>query len=198
MRILHLSDTHGKHHLLKNLPRADIIIHSGDFTFSDSENEVLDFVDWFEKLPYKYKIFVAGNHDDCLFGENIEGLLDNCFYLCHSEVVIEGMKFYGLPLFMGEILSGEYDNNILKIPTDTDILISHQPPFCVFDFSEKIHYGDQTLLQKVLEIQPKYHLFGHIHNAFGVEKIDKTTFCNASIVNENYELANNPVLFEFG
>ena len=196
MRILHISDTHNQHHLLQNLPEADIIIHSGDFSMSGSEDEVLNFIEWFEKLPYKYKIFVAGNHDDCLFGENIDGLLDNCFYLCNSEVVIEGVKFYGIPLFMGNFLSGEYDKNILKIPTDTNVLISHQPPYCVLDFSENINYGDTVLLQRVLAIQPKYHLFGHIHDAYGIEKIDNTTFVNASVVDENYKLSNKPVLLE--
>lgn len=43
MLILHLSDTHSKHHELRNLPPADIIIHSGDISFAGSENEVMDF-----------------------------------------------------------------------------------------------------------------------------------------------------------
>ena len=42
MTILHLSDTHNKHHLLKDLPEADIIIHSGDVSFAGSEDEVTD------------------------------------------------------------------------------------------------------------------------------------------------------------
>jgi len=43
MRILHISDTHSKHRELPPLPNADIIIHSGDFTFAGSENEAYDF-----------------------------------------------------------------------------------------------------------------------------------------------------------
>jgi len=97
MLILHLSDTHSKHHELRNLPPADIIIHSGDISFAGSENEVMDFIEWFGALPYKYKIFIAGNHDDCLFGANIDGLPQNCFYLCNSSVTIQGVKFYGIP-----------------------------------------------------------------------------------------------------
>ena len=68
MRILHISDTHNSHKLLENLPNADIIIHSGDVSFSGSDNEVLDFLNWFCDLDYANKIFVAGNHDDCLYG----------------------------------------------------------------------------------------------------------------------------------
>lgn len=196
MRILHISDTHNMHYLLQNLPDADIIVHSGDVSFAGSESEVLDFVEWFEKLPYKYKIFIAGNHDDCLFGESIDGLLSNCFYLCNSEIVIDGIKFYGIPLFMDDILSGECDTQIAKIPTDTNVLITHQPPYSVLDFSKNTHFGDTLLLQQILAIQPKYHLFGHIHNAYGIEKIENTTFVNASLLDDNYELSNKPILLD--
>lgn len=194
MHILHFSDTHSKHHELRDLPPADVIIHSGDLSFAGSENEVMEFIEWFGALPYQTKIFVAGNHDDCLFGANIEGLPDNCFYLCNSGVTIEGVKFYGVPMFMEDAMSGDYDKYIQEIPDDTDILITHQPPFGVLDSSANIDYGDPNLLQTVLRIQPKFHLFGHIHDAYGIEKAEYTTFVNAAILNENYELKNSPVL----
>lgn len=59
MKILHISDTHGRHEELTNLPNADIVVHSGDFCFSGAESEVLDFLNWFIALPYKHKIFIA-------------------------------------------------------------------------------------------------------------------------------------------
>lgn len=196
MLILHLSDTHGKHHELGKLPPADIIIHSGDITFAGSKNEVMDFMEWFAALPYKYKIFIAGNHDDCLFGATIDGLPENCFYLCNSGVSIEAVKFYGVPMFMEDAMSGEYDKNIQQIPDDTDILITHQPPYSVLDYSANINYGDRNLLQTVLRIKPKYQLFGHIHDAYGIEKSEYTTFVNAAILSENYELMYEPILLK--
>ena len=63
MKILHISDTHGRHNNLTDLPEADILVHSGDFCFSGSDNEVLDFLNWFIELPYKHTILIAGNHD---------------------------------------------------------------------------------------------------------------------------------------
>lgn len=63
MRILHISDTHNRHHLLRDMPDADVIVHSGDFTDMGTETEVLDFLNWYIALPYKYKLFVTGNHD---------------------------------------------------------------------------------------------------------------------------------------
>ncbi len=194
MLILHLSDTHSKHHELRNLPPADIIIHSGDISFAGSENEVMDFIEWFGALPYKYKIFIAGNHDDCLFQAKIDGLPQNCFYLCNSGVTIEGVKFYGVPMFMEDAMSGEYDRNIQKIPVDIDVLITHQPPFGILDNSANINYGDSNLLQMVLKNKPKYHLFGHIHGAYGIEKSEHTIFVNAAVLSENYELIEKSVL----
>lgn len=196
MTILHLSDTHSQHHTLRNLPPADIIIHTGDISFAGTENEVMDFIEWFGALPYKYKIFIAGNHDDCLFAAVIDGLPENCFYLCNSGITIQSLKFYAVPMFMEDAMSGDYDKNIQKIPSDTGVLITHQPPYGILDSSANINYGDRNLLEIVSKVQPKYHLFGHIHGAYGIEKSEHTTFVNAAILSENYELNYEPVLLK--
>ena len=103
MKILHISDTHGKHHQLKDLPEADVVVHTGDITEDGTEEEVKDFIEWFGNLPYKHKIFIAGNHDDCLYGANIEGLPDNVHYLCNDGITIDGIKFYGVPMFVEDL-----------------------------------------------------------------------------------------------
>lgn len=74
MNILHLSDTHGAHRSLGNLPEADVIVHSGDITMNGSSSEVLDFMRWFSALPYAHKIFVAGDHDACRYGPSLTDL----------------------------------------------------------------------------------------------------------------------------
>ena len=192
--ILHLSDTHGCHHQLPELPQADIIIHSGDVSFAGTEHEVMDFMEWFFSLPHSYKVFIAGNHDECLFDANIDGLPDNCFYLCNSQITIDNIKFYGIPMFMEDVLSGAYTKQIMSIPFNTDILITHQPPYGILDSSVNINYGDPDLLQTVLTIQPKYHLFGHIHDATGIEYTKKTTFVNTSLLDEQYKLNHSPIV----
>ena len=197
MRLLHLSDTHGKHNLLKNMPKADVIVHSGDVSFAGSDSEVLDFLNWFCDLNYPHKIFVAGNHDDCLYGEQILGLPENCHYLCHSGVEIEGVKFWGVPLFMGDaVKEGRMEEVTAQIPDETQVLVSHSPPYEILDFDDNIHYGCPELLKAVERIAPRFHLFGHIHAAYGILKLQQTTFVNSSIVNELYELKNNPKLLE--
>lgn len=43
MKILHISDTHGFHHRLQNLPPADVLVHSGDFCMIGEQREAYDF-----------------------------------------------------------------------------------------------------------------------------------------------------------
>lgn len=59
MKILHISDTHSHHRQLQDLPAADVIVHSGDFTMVGTEAEVIDFMEWFCALPYKHKVFLS-------------------------------------------------------------------------------------------------------------------------------------------
>lgn len=155
LKLLHLSDTHGFHNQLKDLPDADVIIHSGDFTFAGTEKETVDFIEWFCILPYKYKIFIAGNHDEYLFGAEIDGLPENCFYLNNSSVTISNTKFYGIPLFLEDVMFQKYDKFVNAIPNDTDVLITHQPPSGILDQSGSVSFGSPVLLQNVSRVQPK-------------------------------------------
>lgn len=189
MKIVHLSDTHGCHHRLRKLPEADVIVHSGDFTMNGSEAEAIDFLNWFCDLPYTYKIFICGNHDDCLYGANIDGLDSNVHYLCNSGVEIDGVKFYGVPMFMGDCISDRQSQNYCNIPSDTDVLITHSPAYGILDFDDNINYGDEELLEKVSSLNLKAHLFGHIHAMHGVKTIENTIFSNGAIMKSNtYEL----------
>ena len=81
MKILQISDTHNQHRQLTDLPAADVIVHCGDFTDNGTEEEVLNFLNWFIELPYSHKIFITGNHDLCLWeAEGIEDLPNNVYF----------------------------------------------------------------------------------------------------------------------
>lgn len=196
MRILHLSDTHGCHHLLRDLPEADVVVHSGDLCMVGTEQEALDFLNWFCDLPYRHKIFICGNHDDCLYGANIGGLDDNVHYLCNSGIEIEGLKFYGVPMFMGDCVTDRQNLNYNKIPIDTDILITHTPAYGILDFDDSINYGSEVLLQAVTNVNPHIHLFGHIHKQHGITTIGTTIFSNGAIMNEDHSIHNHPNVIE--
>ena len=196
MKILHLSDSHNCHHRLRDLPEADVVVHSGDFCMVGTEQEALDFLNWFCDLPYKHKIFICGNHDDCLYGANIGGLDDNVHYLCNSGIEIEGLKFYGVPMFMGDCVTDRQNLNYNKIPIDTDILITHTPAYGILDFDDSINYGSEVLLQAVTNVNPRIHLFGHIHKQHGITTIGTTIFSNGAIMNEDYSIHNHPNVIE--
>lgn len=196
MKILHLSDTHGCHHRLRDLPEADMVVHSGDFCMVGSEEEAIDFLNWFCDMPYRHKIFICGNHDYCLYGANIDGLDNNVHYLCNSAIEIDGVKFYGVPMFMGDCITDHQSRNYANIPTDTDILITHSPAFGILDFDDDINYGSEELLQAVTNVNPRIHLFGHIHKRHGITTIGTTIFSNGAIVNEDYSILNHPNVIE--
>ncbi len=192
MKILHISDTHGCHHSLTDLPGADIIVHSGDLTMADTEGEVVDFLNWFCDLPYAHKIFIGGNHDSCLYEATLGGLDSNCHYLCNSPVVIDGLRFYGIPLFMPDCISEKLNTYYESLPADIDVLITHAPPYGILDFDKNIHFGSEELLIKVTEINPKLHLFGHIHNGYGICRPNTTIFSNGSILDGQYARIGSP------
>lgn len=201
IKILHLSDTHGQHSQLTALPEADVIIHSGDVAYAGSEAEIMDFMEWFLALPYRYRIFVAGNHDNELFEAEVEGLPEGCYYLNNSGVWLEGLAeraiyVYGVPLFLEDTLCGRQCEYYRAIPEGIDVLVTHQPPYGVLDQSGSVCYGDKDLLLRVMELAPKLHLFGHIHDAWGQVELNGTIYSNAAVVDEAYALTHRPLVYQ--
>ena len=193
MKILHLSDTHGCHRRLRDLPEADVVIHSGDFTMNGSEAEAIDFMNWFCDLPYRYKIFICGNHDDCLYEASIDGLDDNVNYLCNSGIEIEGLKFYGVPMFMEDCITDRQSRNYASIPNDTEVLITHSPAYGILDFDDDINYGSEEILEIIPILHNfKTHLFGHIHARNGIMEQNGVIFSNGAIMNADYTILIRP------
>lgn len=209
MKILFMSDTHGKHLSIGELPSADVLIHSGDVSYKGEINQIEDFIDWFISLNYMHKIFISGNHD--FYFENIPTAIvrrmlpQNTFYLCDDSVCIEGINFHGSPVtpwFFNWAFNRHRGIEINKhwklISKNTDVLITHGPPYGILDLNiNKEHTGCEDLLIAANRIKPTYHLFGHIHESYGIHKTESTTFINGCLLNENYCLKNKPVLFDF-
>ena len=207
MTLTLISDTHFRHNQLE-LPGGDMLIHAGDLCGHGTEGEALAFLRWFGEQPYKYKIFIAGNHD-WFFEKNskidiYKIIPENIYYLNDSGVEIEGLKIWGSPVqpaFLDWAFNRKKGAEINKhwklIPKDTDILITHGPPFGILDrTTSNYNAGCEMLLKKVNQIQPKLHVFGHIHEGYGMVEKGKTIFANASSVNFNYQMVNAPIVIE--
>lgn len=202
--IVAISDTHGQHDKLI-LPKGDIIIHAGDISPRGRENEIKDFLSWFKSLDYKYKIFIAGNHD--FYFENrsqieIDSIIpEGVIYLNDSGITIEGLKIWGSPIspwFYNWAFNRHRGESIKKhwdlIPSDTNILITHGPAFDRLDKTDSgKHVGCKDLLEVIEKIKPIIHVCGHIHEGYGVKPENNTCFYNVSVLDENYHLINSPI-----
>ena len=111
----------------------------------------------------------------------------------NEEIIIDGIKFYGspnTPEFMSWAFMKQRGKSIAKIwkkiPDDTDVLITHGPPKGILDLCKDGHVGCQDLLERVYEVQPKFHIFGHIHESRGQHKENGTTFVNVTQLDGYY------------
>ncbi|XP_022111968.1 metallophosphoesterase MPPED2-like isoform X3 [Acanthaster planci] len=137
--------------------------------------------------------------------KHIPSLLTNCTYLEDAEVNIMGFRIYGSPwqpefcdwafnLPRGQPLLDKWN----LIPAGIDVLVTHGPPLGHGDLTtSKERAGCVELLTTIQRrVKPKYHIFGHIHEGYGVTTDNKTTFINASICTVNYSPSNKPIVFD--
>lgn len=205
MRIVCLSDTHNlQDHI--HVPEGDLLLHAGDFTRRGTEPEVAPFLDWLAAQPHRHKVLVAGNHDFLFEREpaRARALVRGAVYLEDTGVEIEGLRIWGSPwqpwfhdwafnLRRGAPLREKWD----RIPPDTDVLVTHGPPFGLFDRTDTGEdAGCADLLEAVRRVRPRLHLFGHIHEGYGRETRDGTTFVNASICDRAYRPVNAAVVVD--
>lgn len=198
LRIACISDTHDVFY--PQLPEVDAVIHAGDITLSGSPDETFRFLDWFDSLRIKHKLFIGGNHDAFLekYGASYLPDFKTIHMLWNSSYDLEGYKVWGSPVSpaYGHIRAFAREREDLydfgfwdRIPLDTDIVVTHGPAYGVLDqsLSHSEHLGDIPLYKSLSRIAPQYHICGHIHGGRGTRQIEGTTFINAAVLNEAYQ-----------
>ncbi|KAM3133384.1 hypothetical protein pb186bvf_014545 [Paramecium bursaria] len=223
LQIVCISDTHGS---IIPLPEGDILIHCGDFTNVGEGPEIVKFANWMKSLKNQFKhiIVIAGNHDMVLdideqerlkprmrsqkqydSKEYIQILKESCTYLVNESIIVEGIKIWGSPYSLefcnwGFQIFPEHAAKLwAQIDQDSDIVVTHGPPK---GFGDKVCYnnqnvGDIDLLNRILNIKPKYHLFGHIHEGYGQWEYEGINFINCSINTFKYKPTNKPIVIQF-
>jgi len=221
MKIVCISDTHCQLSKVQ-LPYGDILVHAGDLTYQGTIQETSKelFQLSSQLRNFTHVILIEGNHD--WLGARNSSLMnqmcaDNGITLLRdSEIVIDGVKFYGSPwqpefgrwafnLRRGQELRDKWN----LIPNDTNVLITHGPPMSILDGVEKFipgigefeieHVGCMDLHNRVMSHEMKdlkLHVFGHIHQAYGKKEFGTKTFINPSICTESYKPTNAPIVFE--
>jgi len=150
-------------------------------------------------------VIVAGNHDH-IFEKDKDLVPKNLklHYLQDSSITLFGITIFGTPWqlpFWGSfnLSDGRLTEIYKKIPEHVDIIISHGPPFGICDTISNgksiIHTGSISLKKRVLEVKPKFCIFGHIHNAYGIAKEEEITFANVSLINDDLEIAHELLAF---
>jgi len=204
-----ISDTHGRHNLLtEKLLGGDIIFHTGDHSSTGSQLEIENFLNWFSQLPYKHKVFIAGNHD-IDFESNPVQTRDlvsryDVTYLQDSLVEIQGLRIYGSPwqprffdwAFNIDRNSEQMNQIWSKIPEVVDILLTHGPAWGYLDkvIGRDEHLGCELLHKHCQErVRPSILACGHIHTGRGYLFNETTHFINSAVLDEKYRLAYNPI-----
>jgi len=216
VKVVAISDTHGCHDYLDPLRQGDILIHAGDFTKRGTQEECEQMARWLGCQSHAHKLVTPGNHDAWVEREPVAAarLFDKfgVRLLLHETVVLEGFKFFGSPFtpafnnwhFM-QARGGKSERAWASIGLDTDVVITHGPPYGHGDLvdayggSPPRHAGCLALLERLRQVRPSYHLFGHIHEGYGVtvsDEIPGTTFANVSVVDSRYRLRNDPFYFQ--
>ena len=216
MQIVAISDMHGK--LDFSVPQCDILLIAGDIcpAYANCDLSIPMQLDWFKnkfifwlnKQPAQYVVFIAGNHDWIFYKKENRipflNLHNNWYYLKDSFIMINDLKIYGSPwqLSFNNWAFNRSEEELEKIwnniPMDTDILLLHSPPYKILDktiLSNYVkHIGSKSLKRRIQQVKPKLVVFGHCHSAYGITEKDGILFINATLLNEQYQIVNKPIL----
>lgn len=206
LRVVLISDTHALHDEVR-VPDGDLLIHAGDFSNIGALEDVIAFNEFLGRLPHPHKVVIAGNHDFCFerIPERARPLITAAHYLQDEEVTVAGLRIWGSPwqpefmnwafnLPRGEPLRQKW----AQIPRGIDVLVTHGPPLGHGDLvahrDERVGCAD--LLEAVQRVRPRLHVFGHIHEGYGITQDAHTVFANASCCTLDYEPTNSPLVFD--
>lgn len=177
--IFAFSDTHGMYRRLAIPAEADILICAGDACEGFNPADLQDFFAWYTSIPAKLRIFVPGNHDRIFNQEPTRArnlIPGGVVYLENEGMEFDGIKFYSVPA------RPYLRDTKATIPSGIDFLITHGPAYSYLDRD----LGCKQLFLSVASAQPKYHIFGHVHEE-GLQRkamLGGTTFLNVSYFEE--------------
>ncbi len=169
MKIVALGDIHNKD---VDVPKGDIIIVAGDFTF---EGPVKFAENFLKKIRGKI-LAIPGNMDP----PEVLDVLEREGVSIHRKIVeINGITFFG---FGGSSTTPfktpfEFDDEeIEKLISGfkADIAIFHDTPYGFFDWVNGNSVGSMAIRRWIESVKPKIVFCAHIHEHEGVAKFEET------------------------
>lgn len=161
-------------------------------------------------------VWIAGNHDTWIWKWGIGrrlSQLNHVHYLQDSAIEVGGLKVYGTPWTAGAgithswwafdllTIPGRVDP-FAAIPGDADIVLTHSPPYGIGDMVLRgKQVGSPELLERLLTVEPRLVVHGHIHEEYGVRRLSSTSrapVVNAALLDERYRALpeRDPVLID--
>lgn len=212
LKVCHISDTHDTYQDISMMipSDVDIVFITGDMTYRGRVWELDNFVQQIKKIRkiVETVVIIPGNHelgcqkDEELWRKSIEET--GAHFLIHESIQIKGINIFGSPWtpeffnWAYNIQGGDEESLWDQIPHNTQILLTHGPPYGILDLCNGGHVGCKYLRNKIFHGLPvlKYHLFGHIHEGYGTREISGIFFSNASVMDGGYNFVNPPIIFE--
>jgi len=205
MRLVCLSDTHEQGRRVV-VPDGDVLVHAGDLTFRGAPEAIAREAAWLRSLPHPHKVVVAGNHDFAFQQTPVaaRALMHGLTYLEDEGAHLGGLRFWGSPwqpwfhdwafnLERGPAIRAKWD----LVPAGIDVLVTHGPPL---GHGDRVLRGDLVgcadLLDAVRRTGPRVHVFGHIHEGYGVTEERGTRFVNASTCDTQYRPVQGPIVLD--
>lgn len=207
LKCMHMSDTHDTFQDISMLvpEGTDIVFITGDVTYHGKPEELNRLKVYLIKMLKKSKhvVMTVGNHEKgCeanpqLWIDSMKEI--GVKLLMHEAIEVEGYKVFGspwTPWFGGWAYN--YHRSIgyemwEKIPMDTELLLTHGPPYGILDYVHGEKVGCINLFNKINNLtELKYHMFGHIHETHGEAQYKGIQFLNSSIMNGDYRFVNKP------
>jgi hypothetical protein len=218
VRVVVISDTHGRHAELEPLPSGDVLIHAGDFSVyhkACTAESVKAFDDWLgTQTQYKHRFVTCGNHEVALDAGGLDPPppLKNATWLHCSHADADGLRIFGAPFRpgRGSCYNAEaFGRKVSELESvwsrmgdggRPDIVVTHGPPYGVLDEERTGHMGDWILLEWIGKLRPQVSVFGHVHGTHGGRlwtpcKDEPVAFINASTLDGRGGL-NPPVVFD--
>ncbi len=215
IKIIHYSDTHEYNRIFDSAPEANLFIHTGDLTGMGGIPELQEVAEKLQEIQHRYDkmIVIPGNHD---WGfqhheQFMRQIFKDMVVLINEPYEYEGVKFWGspiTPIFSYWAFMKNADDRyslFQQVPEDTKVLLTHGPAYKVLDEVAEIHYdrsridnaGCLHLFDRIQQIKPRLHLFGHIHEGYGHLKFLHTDHVNSSIMDGHYRPVNKPHLITY-
>ena len=191
MKLALISDTHGMLPSINDFDGASAVIHAGDIGPDHGVREWIRniYIPWQEELQAKgIPVYATlGNHDFPDKWGDVDGILiDTSVKIKDLNVWFSpwSVKFYDWAWMRNEQDLTEIYNNI---PVDTDIIVSHTPPYKIRDSYGDKYCGSKALRVRMQEIPTlKWLICGHIHEARGTTKFNNICVMNVASVDEMY------------